>query len=232
MTAIDGAHAVGRIVAEHPASAAVFRARGIDFCCQGELTLEQACSRRGLPFDEVRAELQASASRQASADQRLDDLSTPALIQRIVRRHHAYLRRALPAIRPLLAKVVAVHGGHNPRLKPLEAVFDRLQSAIGPHLIEEEDTLFPLLLAPSRTNSAVREALDHMVEEHRSVGGLLGELREGSDGYSIPEWGCASYQLLMGELAELEADLLEHIHLENHVLAPRFVAAGAGVTST
>ena len=40
-----------------------------------------------------------------------------------------------------------------------------------------------------------------------------------------PEWGCSSYRVLMSELEALEGDVLRHVHLENHVLMPRFVTA-------
>jgi regulator of cell morphogenesis and NO signaling len=39
-----------------------------------------------------------------------------------------------------------------------------------------------------------------------------------------PEWACTSYRTLLSELAALEGDVLRHVHLENHVLMPRFAA--------
>ncbi len=219
----DRSKTVGRIVAEQPATAEVFRAHGIDFCCQGEVTLEEACRAGGLELQELAAELQQAVARQPASTERSDELTTPALIGRIVQRHHGYLRQALPQIPPLLLKVATVHGERNPRLSPLKRAFDELRQSLEPHLAEEEQQLFPLLLAPPVPDSVAGDVLGRMLNEHRAVGTLLGELHELTDGFSTPEWGCASYRLLMRELAELEDDTLAHIHLENHVLLPRFV---------
>ncbi len=37
-----------------------------------------------------------------------------------------------------------------------------------------------------------------------------------------PEWACNSYRALFSELQALETDVLQHVHLENHALRPRF----------
>ena len=63
-----------------------------------------------------------------------------------------------------------------------------------------------------------------MYEDHVAVGALLGRIRELSDEFATPEWGCNSYRVYMAELAALEEDVLRHVHLENHVLMPRFAA--------
>jgi regulator of cell morphogenesis and NO signaling len=150
-------------------------------------------------------------------------LSVPALVSRIIGTHHAYLRRVLPSIQPLLAKVASVHGEHNPKLAAVLDAFTRLRTAIEPHLDDEERALFPLLMTREPDPAAVAEALGQMFEEHLAVGTLIGHLREQTDDYATPEWGCRSYRLVMSELEDLETDLLRHVHLENHVLMPRFV---------
>jgi regulator of cell morphogenesis and NO signaling len=48
-------------------------------------------------------------------------------------------------------------------------------------------------------------------------------MREVTNGYTVPEDGCMSYRLLYRALPEFEADLHEHIHLENNILFPRAI---------
>jgi regulator of cell morphogenesis and NO signaling len=43
-------------------------------------------------------------------------------------------------------------------------------------------------------------------------------------GYLVPPDACISYQTLYHALAEFEADLHQHIHLENNILFPRAIA--------
>ena len=63
-----------------------------------------------------------------------------------------------------------------------------------------------------------------MEHEHDSAGNALRALRATSNGYTAPPDGCVSFQTLYKTLAELEADLHQHIHLENNILFPRAIA--------
>jgi regulator of cell morphogenesis and NO signaling len=49
-------------------------------------------------------------------------------------------------------------------------------------------------------------------------------MKQASNGYSAPADACISYQTLYRVLAEFEADLHQHIHLENNILFPRAIA--------
>ena len=212
------------VVARHPASARVFQAHRLDFCCHGDVTLEQALRGRPETAEAILREVEEAIHSldRAVASEDLSSLSTAALVSRIIERHHAFLRRQLPVIEPLLAKVARVHGEHNPKLHAVLAAFDELSHAIGPHLDEEEQVLFPLLMQRGGSAAAAAVGLGRMYEEHLAVGRLIGHLREQTDDYRTPEWGCRSYRLVMSELEDLETDLLRHVHLENHVLMPRF----------
>lgn len=214
------------IVARHPASARVFQAHRLDFCCHGDVTLEAALGDRPGEAEAILGEVDdaiRSLDREVAGED-VTALSTAALIARIIERHHAFLRRQLPAIEPLLQKVARVHGEHNPKLYAVAAAFTELRTAVEPHLDEEEEVLFPLLMARRAEPEAIRAQLGRMFDDHLAVGRLIGHLREQTDDYRTPEWGCRSYRLVMSELEDLETDLLRHVHLENHVLMPRFVA--------
>jgi regulator of cell morphogenesis and NO signaling len=224
---------VAGIVTEHPAAARVFQKYGIDYCCHGNVTLPEACQDARLDPDAVLAELEAALARgDARAEENPRALPTAALIAHIIDRHHGYLRRALPYIAPIMAKVAKVHGPRDANLQDLHDAFRDLAGNLAPHLDEEEEVLFPALMARTPDLQVVKRELGRMHEDHLAVGGLLAQIRALTDGFTTPEWGCNTYRVLMAELDALEADILRHVHLENHVLAPRFDARAAtsGVT--
>ena len=65
----------------------------------------------------------------------------------------------------------------------------------------------------------------HMMElEHESAGNALKEIRALTSDYTPPESACFSYRTLYSALKEFEADLHQHVHLENNILFPRAVA--------
>lgn len=222
-TSIDRSATVAQIVAQHSETAAIFQRHRIDFCCRGNVTVAQACAGRS-DSEALFAELERAVRERARErpEENLLDLSTPKLLARIVDRHHGYLRRALPRIWPLLAKVASVHGERNPKLFALRHAFSELDDMLEPHLEFEEEVLFPELVRPGGSAASACEHLDKMAREHLGVGTKLAQIRSLADDFTTPPWGCSSYRALMAELQELEADVLQHVHLENHVLMPRF----------
>jgi regulator of cell morphogenesis and NO signaling len=217
---------IAHIVTEHPAAARVFQKHGIDYCCHGDVSVSDACARARLDPDAVLGELEQAITRGEDRDEpNPRSLSTPALVARIVDRHHGYLRRALPYIGPIMAKVARVHGPREARLAKLAAAFDDLAASLLPHLDEEEQVLFPALMARATEAGTVARELGRMLDDHLHVGDLLATIRELTDAFTTPAWGCNTYRVLMAELEALEADTLTHVHLENHVLAPRFGAS-------
>ncbi len=228
MLSYDRTASVAQIVTSHAVAARVFQKHGIDYCCHGDVSVPSACAERQLDPEALFAELDAlvpTGADAADADPRT--LSTAALIARIIDRHHEYLRRALPYVAPIAAKVAKVHGGHDPRLVEVHAAFTALADALGPHLDEEEAVLFPALMARRPDAALVQREVERMMVDHLAVGDLLARIRTLSDDFTTPEWGCNTYRVLMAELNALEADILRHVHLENHVLVPRFTGQGA-----
>ena len=228
MLSYDRTATVAQIVTAHAVAARVFQKHGIDYCCHGNVTIPGACAERQLDPEALFAELDAlvpSGADAADGDPRT--LSTAALIARIVDRHHGYLRRALPYIAPIAAKVAKVHGGHDARLVEVHDAFTALAASLGPHLDEEEAVLFPALMSRAPDATVVRREVERMMVDHLAVGDLLARMRALSDGFTTPEWGCNTYRVLMAELNALEADVLRHVHLENHVLVPRFTGKEA-----
>lgn len=218
---MDPSWSLARLVREHPATAEPLRVRGLDFCCRGETTLAEACAAAGLSLAALLADLEraALAPTPAGGPRPAAALDTPALVAHIVGTHHAFLRQALPRAGELVRKVARVHGEHDPRLRELAQVVGELEALLPPHLREEEEVLFPALLAgpgPDR-----ERLLDAMRADHLAVGERLARLRALSDGFAPPAWACASYTALLDQLERLEQDTLQHVHLENHVLAPR-----------
>ncbi|HUJ29216.1 MAG TPA: iron-sulfur cluster repair di-iron protein [Myxococcales bacterium] len=220
---MDPTTTVSRIVLDHPACAAVFQDRHIDFCCNGGVTLEEACATRGLDAGEVAAAL-AAAAREGSPPPAEDprELSTAELVSFIVSRHHAYLRDALPFLVTLAAKVAAVHGDRDPLLRDLQAEFAELRETLELHLDQEEETLFREVVAAEPDQAQLRRELTGMREEHREMGAALRRIRALSNDYTPPPWACTSYRTLLTELRHFEDDLRRHVHLENDVLLPRF----------
>jgi regulator of cell morphogenesis and NO signaling len=222
---------VAVLALEHPACVGVFLKHRIDFCCAGDVTVAEACAARGLDANAVQAELDAVIRDSAGApiaDPRA--VPTEALISHIVARHHGYLRRTLPTVLALATKVARVHGQREPKLRSLAVAVQELMETLEPHLDHEEKALFPVLASGQADAATTVGELADMTSDHRAVAQLLERIQDASDGFRVPPWGCNSYRALFSELKTMDADIREHVHLENHVLAPRFAPDRAAAT--
>jgi regulator of cell morphogenesis and NO signaling len=217
---LDPKTPVATLVLDHSELAPVFARHRIDYCCKGNKPLAEACNDLGLDVNALMTELEIAVNARSprhDIDPRL--LSLKELIVRRIAPHHQYLHRTMPFLRTLAAKVARVHGRHEPSLVDVFLQVDALCEVLADHLAEEEQILFPALIAGRAAD--VRTQLAAMRAEHEQVGEMLATLRRTARDYRPPEWACNSYRTLMNELAVLEADTLQHVHLENHVLLPR-----------
>lgn len=214
---------IATIVLDHSECAAVFARRGIDYCCKGNRRLVDACADLGVEVESVVEELELAIQRRVGDAIDPRTLTTRELIVKVIAKHHQYLHRTMPFLGPLAAKVARVHGDREASLRQVAAWVDTLAMTLEAHLQEEERVLFPALLAKRTRPVDVISMLKDMRSEHDAVGEMLASLRLAAANYVVPEWACASYRTLMKELAELEADTLRHVHVENHVLLPRFI---------
>jgi regulator of cell morphogenesis and NO signaling len=215
---------VAQLVLRHSECAEVFVRYRIDFCCKGHVSIAEAAAARGVALSDLARDL-ATAVEQRRAGPLVDlgALPTARLVAHIISKHHEYLWQTLPFVTELAAKVGRVHGDHNPKLLELSAAVSELRADLLAHLKHEEDVLFPALLSQA---DAGRRAtlLGSMLTEHDSVARLLERIRESSDDFTFPEWACNSYRTLIAELDGLRRDIFQHVHLENHALAPRFTS--------
>lgn len=216
---------VARVVLDHSECAQVFQRHRIDFCCQGDQSIETAATAKKVDVDSLLAELsRAITERRGDPQDDPRELTTPRLVAYIVSKHHEYLRKALPFVQTLATKVSRVHGDHNPKLRHLEAAVQEISAALLPHLDDEEQSLFPALMSKQPDQTSIARQLASMQDEHLAVAKLLERIRAASDEFTLPEWACNSYNTLFSELQQLESDVFTHVHLENHVLKPRFAA--------
>jgi len=227
---------VRELALENAAATRVFERLGIDYCCGGNRTLEQACRAANVSVDQVLKSLEEAqlSSPANSTDRNWQTEPLDGLITHITNTHHKYTRDAIARLAPLFDKVCSVHGANHPELLELRDVFNGLTQELTFHLMKEEMVLFPYII---RMEEAVIEkapilpppfgTVQHpvamMEHEHDSAGRALRAMREISHGYAAPPDACVSYQTLYKALAELEADLHQHIHLENNILFPRAI---------
>jgi len=225
---------VGEIAAEFPQATREFEKLGIDYCCGGKRTLHEACNQAGISVAEALERLQRSAAVRPNTAGNWHDQPLTDLIDHIKSTHHVFVREECPRIEALAAKVVGVHGQRHPELLQVQEVFSELSGELSVHLMKEEQILFPYVIhmeesalageaVPPAMFGTVMNPVRMMMQEHDGAGDALRRLRAMTSDYSAPEDACVSFRTLYQALRDFEADLHQHIHLENNILFPRAV---------
>jgi regulator of cell morphogenesis and NO signaling len=220
----DSHTTVGEITAIHPQAARIFESFGIDYCCGGRRSLEEAARLAGVAPEILIRKLEEPVCEDAHQD--WNARSLPDLADHIVTKHHVFVRREIPRLNSLLEKVIPQHGAAHPELRRIAELFQELSSELTAHMMKEEQILFPMIseLGAHASHCPIQFPIRQMMAEHDDAGYALAGIRAATGGFHAPEDACASLRALYAGLEEFERDLHLHIHLENNILFPRAIA--------
>jgi len=154
------------------------------------------------------------------------DQKPAELIELILERYHAPLRRDLPL---LIASTRAIEAENRAEaLCPLglAAHLEQVQLEVESHLQKEEKILFPLILG-GRGGMAFMP-IKMMMAEHTDHLANLERVATLAHRFELPETASAAWRELYRALAQLDRELRDHIALENNVLFPRVLGGDTG----
>ena len=222
---------IGELVANDYRTASVFKKYNIDFCCQGNRTINDACKAKDINEKLVISDL--NDLMQSTSDAATDFQSWPLdlLAEYIEKKHHRYVETKTLEIKPYLEKICRVHGERHPELLEISEHFNATAGELAMHMKKEELLVFPYIkrmvraqnegidLIPSKVGS-IKNLIDSMMDEHLTEGERFRKIDELSNNYTVPEDACNTYRVTFALLKEFEQDLHMHIHLENNILFP------------
>jgi regulator of cell morphogenesis and NO signaling len=225
---------VGDIAAANPGARKILEEAGVDYCCGGAKSLNEACKHAGVSAEEILRRLQENRQPVGPEEAHWASARLADLAKHIVEKHHKYVRGAVPRVSALLAKVQAKHGENHPELAAIGKEFLGLGKEMYAHMQKEEQILFPYIEKLERATEGkeeleppffqtVRNPVHVMMQEHDSAAQALQAMRRLSTGYRTPAEACPSYREVYRSLEEFEADMHTHVHLENNILFPRAV---------
>ncbi|GEN66247.1 iron-sulfur cluster repair di-iron protein [Chryseobacterium rhizosphaerae] len=224
---------IGNMVAEDFRTAAVFKRHGIDFCCKGGRTIEEACTPKKLDPEKVYAELESLPANEGGS---IDFGSWPLdlLADYIEKTHHRYVEEKTPVLQAFLDKLCKVHGGRHPELFEINTLFNESAHDLAAHMKKEEFILFPFVRNMMKAKisggslqhpafGTVENPVSMMQHEHSVEGDRFRRIAEITHEYLPPADACNTYKVAFAMLQDFENDLHKHIHLENNILFPKAI---------
>lgn len=223
---------VGEVVAEDYRAAAVFQKYGIDFCCKGNISIDEACKRQNLMTEDITRELKLLLA--SDQNHQADYLAwNPSfLADFIVENHHRYVQEKTPVILSFLAKLCQKHGDRHPELLEINKLFSDSATELANHMQKEEQILFPRIRSIAAmsadgpqdhlyTSGILNAPIQVMMHEHDQEGERFRKIDILTDHYQPPADACNTYKVTYALLQEFENNLHLHIHLENNILFPK-----------
>lgn len=226
---------ISEIVSKDYRAALVFRAFDIDFCCKGDQTIQEACTKKKTDPQLLLERLIEVFTTPAEENFDFKNWPLSLLATYIENKHHTLIRDRIPLILKFLKRVVKVHGNHEPNLKKIKALFEDSVDDLKRHLEQEELIIFPFIRKipsdPERKNllfspsyKQIRELIYKLMAEHEQEGACLEEIRRLSDNYTPPAYACNTYKVAFSLLQEFDESMQKHIHLERNILFPEAIA--------
>jgi len=228
-----GSKTMREIAVESPAAIGVLEKYRLDFCWAGDKSLEAAAAEAGVPLETVLCEMVSALTSGGEDQPDWNTAGLDALMQYIVVRHHAYLRKELPLMDKFVARVRETRGRSDANtLAPLEKVFRFFKRELENHLRREEEVLFPLIRQletasksgaelPRFSFGPLANPIGIMEEDHDAERRQMQKMLVLTGNYTGPAETANVFRSLFERLQILESDLRLHVHLEDHILFPR-----------
>jgi regulator of cell morphogenesis and NO signaling len=227
---------VSQMVRNDYRTADVFKRWGINYCCGGDMLLDEACAVQRVNRAALDVELkQATQNLCLPSSTAFNEWPLPFFTDYIIHVHHGYIKRVLPALKQFVNSYVPGHLKKFPHLAAVQEAFQNLVTELEEHMEGEEESIFPYIKQIISTWSR-REVYGHLFvrtmsrplaevieKEHSRIAFHLKQLRQATNNYSFNADACTNYQVLYNKLKEFDADLVQHKHLENNILFPKAI---------
>tara|TARA_Y100000815_G_scaffold161790_1_gene146724 strand:+ start:3284 stop:4012 length:729 start_codon:yes stop_codon:yes gene_type:complete len=231
---MDKEKQIGEYVAEDFRTAAIFSKYKIDFCCNGNRTVSEACKAKSVDEQKVKEEIHFILN--SVSEEKIDYKSWPLdlLMDYIEKKHHRYVEEKIPVLRQFLDKLCKVHGKRHPELLKIYELFMASAGELTAHMKKEELILFPFVRRMVEANlsnttitspqfGTVENPIAMMMDEHDNEGQRFRQIAELTNDYTPPADACNTFRVTYAMLDEFEKDLHLHIHLENNILFPNAI---------
>ncbi len=233
---------IGELVAKDYRAATVFKKNGIDFCCQGNRSISDACNESGIDAEQLVSNLKEAFTQNNNSATDYSSWPLDLLADYIEKKHHRYVETKTQEILPFLEKIIRVHGGRHPELEQVGVLFKESAGELAQHMKKEELILFPYIrkmvqAEMNKTNvnasfGSVKNPIAAMMHEHDTEGERFRTIASLTHNYTPPEDGCNTYRVTLAMLKEFEDDLHLHIHLENNILFPKSITFEKNLITT
>jgi regulator of cell morphogenesis and NO signaling len=217
-------YTISELIHLNPSCIGVFEKYDIPYYYMGEKKISEFLRNRMISFDDFVSE-SLKFSNPLFEIFKPWEWSVQLLIHFILENHHSSLLKRMNELRNLIATLEKNHGASFPLLQMLKSRFEDFINEQKEHLMEEEQTMFPLILdiinkrSPAEEDlKSLAETMNWMMEDHHTTIEGLHAHRKICNNYIPPDDSIPGLLRLFDDLKTFEQDYHFHLLLENHYL--------------
>jgi regulator of cell morphogenesis and NO signaling len=222
---------VADFVTQNIHTANIFKKYEIDFCFDGKISIEKACSKNNVDLQQLEKELK-ELQIQTNFLNDFNKWGLDFLMIFIVHIHHRYVKRTTPLLKRYGEKAMIAQGEHYQELLEINKLILKFSEEAAICMEKEETIVFPFIKKlfnakkeHKSLNSSNYIFLDNpikmMEDYHDQAGVIFQKISVLSNHYKAPENASFAYKKLYKKLQEFEDNLKNHVHLENNILFPK-----------
>ncbi len=223
---------IGEIVVDDYRTAQIFKNHNIDFCCKGNRNIVEVAKENNLSASILLQKVEEVQNSKKIDSTDFKSWPLDLLTDYIEKKHHRYVEKTIPVLNEYLEKLCIRHGVAHPELFEIKEEFKLAGAELAMHMKKEELMVFPAIRKMVRAKKdasplmkfkfdTIQSPIQVMMEDHIDEGERFQKIRTLSNDYTPPVNACDTFHVAFSLLKEFEADLHEHIHLENNMLFPK-----------
>ncbi|WP_295799488.1 iron-sulfur cluster repair protein YtfE [uncultured Microbulbifer sp.] len=215
---------IATLARELPGAAALFDRYDLQYCCDGNKTLQDVFAEHPLDREQLLDELHTLIAQPVvKSEQDWREASDSELVEHLLQRYHQVHRRQLADLIHLAQKVENTHGDHPACPQGLADHLRTMAAELEQHMQKEEMILFPMLCRGQ--GDMAGGPIRVMLGEHDDHAAAIEQIDALTGGITLPDSACNSWRGLYTGLQAFTRDLQKHIQLENDILFARHLAA-------
>jgi regulator of cell morphogenesis and NO signaling len=212
-------------------TATIFKKFGIDFCFDGKVSIEKACLKNGVDYEQLEYELKDLDIKTNFLND-FNKWGLDFLMIFIIHIHHRYVKMNIPILKIYGEKAVKNQGEDYKELLEINKLILKFSDELIVHMYKEETIVFPFIKSLFKANkehttvslsnfNSLNHPIKMMEEYHDKAGDILKKISKLSNKYKVPEDASLAFKKLYNKLQEFEDNLNNHVHLENNILFPK-----------
>ncbi|ERM82249.1 hypothetical protein P872_18880 [Rhodonellum psychrophilum GCM71 = DSM 17998] len=234
---------IGEIVANDYRAATIFKSFGIDFCCDGQRTIPEACASKQNDPELLISLLYGVLKTENHEPFDYNSWPIDLLADYIEKKHHRYTRERIPLLLKFFKKLSKTEAELYPEIQTIHELFKTSAEELLVSMKEEEAVLFPYIRKMIKSSDGKKKigeqhlgiaeaSIRKILQDHAQEAKIFRKIKALSNNFMAPEDASNSFNVAYTLLADFEKDLHKHFHLENNILFPKALEFEAGFQST